>query len=87
MTEQQPKLSIITAVYNQLAMNQIYWENLVKYTQHSFELIVIDNASTDASADFLNRSVRVSFATRATIRTLFRRTKALPLPKANGWRS
>jgi len=52
MTEQQPKLSIITAVYNQLAMNQIYWENLVKHTQHSFELIVIDNASTDASADF-----------------------------------
>jgi glycosyltransferase involved in cell wall biosynthesis len=52
MTEQQPKLSIITAVYNQLPMNQIYWENLVKHTQHSFELIVIDNASTDASADF-----------------------------------
>ena len=52
MTEQQPKISIITAVYNQLAMNQIYWENLVKYTKHSFELIVIDNASTDASADF-----------------------------------
>ena len=52
MTEQQPKLSIITAVYNQLPMNQIYWENLVKNTKHSFELIVIDNASTDASADF-----------------------------------
>ena len=52
MSEQAPKLSIITAVYNQLAMNQIYWENLVKHTQHSFELIVIDNASTDASADF-----------------------------------
>lgn len=52
MTEQQPKLTIITAVYNQLAMNQIYWENLVKHTKHSFELIVIDNASTDASADF-----------------------------------
>jgi GT2 family glycosyltransferase len=47
-----PKLSIITAVYNQLAMNQIYWENLVKNTHHSFELIVIDNASTDGSADF-----------------------------------
>ncbi|PUE29539.1 hypothetical protein B9Z35_10110 [Limnohabitans sp. Jir61] len=52
MTEQKPKLSIITAVYNQLPMNQIYWENLVKNTKHSFELIVIDNASTDASADF-----------------------------------
>ena len=52
MTAQQPKLSIITAVYNQLPMNQIYWENLVKNTKNSFELIVIDNASTDASADF-----------------------------------
>jgi glycosyltransferase involved in cell wall biosynthesis len=52
MTEQAPKLSIITAVYNQLPMNQIYWENLVKHTKHPFELIVIDNASTDASADF-----------------------------------
>jgi glycosyltransferase involved in cell wall biosynthesis len=52
MSDSQPKLSIITAVYNQLPMNQIYWENLVKHTQHSFELIVIDNASTDASADF-----------------------------------
>ena len=49
---QRPKLSIITAVYNQLPMNQIYWENLVKHTKQSFELIVIDNASTDASADF-----------------------------------
>ena len=52
MSEQKPKLSIITAVYNQLPMNQIYWENLVKNTRHAFELIVIDNASTDASADF-----------------------------------
>ena len=52
MSVTQPKISIITAVYNQLAMNQIYWENLVKNTQHPFELIVIDNASTDASADF-----------------------------------
>jgi glycosyltransferase involved in cell wall biosynthesis len=46
------KLSIITAVYNQLPMNQIYWENLAKRTKNSFELIVIDNGSTDSSADF-----------------------------------
>ena len=52
MSDPKTKLSIITAVYNQLPMNQIYWENLVKHTQHTFELIVIDNASTDASADF-----------------------------------
>ena len=52
MSDHKPKLSIITAVYNQLPMNQIYWENLVKRTKNDFELIVIDNASTDASADF-----------------------------------
>jgi glycosyltransferase involved in cell wall biosynthesis len=52
MSDHKPKLSIITAVYNQLPMNQIYWENLVKNTKNSFELIVIDNASTDASAYF-----------------------------------
>jgi glycosyltransferase involved in cell wall biosynthesis len=52
MSEHRPKLSIITAVHNQLPMNQIYWENLRKNTKNSFELIVIDNASTDASADF-----------------------------------
>jgi glycosyltransferase involved in cell wall biosynthesis len=52
MSDHKPKLSIITAVYNQLPMNQIYWENLVKNTKNSFELIVIDNASTDTSADF-----------------------------------
>jgi glycosyltransferase involved in cell wall biosynthesis len=51
-SEYSPTLSIITAVYNQLAMNQIYWEHLQANTRQPFELIVIDNASTDGSADF-----------------------------------
>ena len=33
-------------------MNQIFWEFLVKNTYHPFELIVVDNASTDGSAAF-----------------------------------
>jgi GT2 family glycosyltransferase len=45
-------ISIITAVHNQLPMNKLFWEQLKRYTHHSFELIVIDNASTDGSADF-----------------------------------
>lgn len=45
-------LSIITAVHNQLEMNTIFWEFLSKNTFHPFELIVIDNASTDGSAEF-----------------------------------
>ena len=45
-------ISVITAVHNQLEMNRIFWEFLKKYTYHPFELIVIDNASVDGSADF-----------------------------------
>lgn len=45
-------ISIITAVYNQKPVNQLFWENLVKYTKNKFELIIIDNASTDGSGDF-----------------------------------
>ncbi|WP_411728076.1 glycosyltransferase family 2 protein [Methyloglobulus sp.] len=45
-------LSIITAVYNQKSMNELYWENLSKYTHNEFELIVIDNGSDDGSVEF-----------------------------------
>lgn len=50
--ERTPQISIITAVHNQLAMNQIFLENLRSHTKHSFELIIIDNASTDGSAEY-----------------------------------
>jgi GT2 family glycosyltransferase len=45
-------ISIITAIYNQRAVNELFWQNLKKYTHHPFELIIIDNGSTDGSADF-----------------------------------
>lgn len=45
-------LSVITAVHNQLPVNRLFWEHLKRYTTHPFELIVVDNASTDGSADF-----------------------------------
>ena len=45
-------ISIITAIYNQRAVNQLYWESLRRHTHYPFELIVIDNHSTDGSADF-----------------------------------
>lgn len=45
-------ISIITAIHNQLGMNRIFWESLKKYTTGPFELIVIDNNSTDGSREF-----------------------------------
>lgn len=45
-------LSIITAVHNQLPVNRLFWEHLSRHTASPFELIIIDNASTDGSADF-----------------------------------
>jgi glycosyltransferase involved in cell wall biosynthesis len=85
MTEQAPKLSIITAVYNQLPMNQIYWENLVKHTKHPFELIVIDNASTDASADFFESVGARVIRNAGNYSYPVSQTKALRLPKVSGW--
>lgn len=45
-------ISIITAVHNGLEMNKLFWEYLKKYTHFPFELIVIDNNSTDGSLAF-----------------------------------
>ena len=45
-------ISIITAVHNQLAMNKIFYKSIRDYTHYPFELIIIDNTSTDGSAEF-----------------------------------
>lgn len=45
-------LSIITAVHNGIAMNRIFFSYLKKNTMMPFELIVIDNNSSDGSAEF-----------------------------------
>jgi glycosyltransferase involved in cell wall biosynthesis len=45
-------ISIISAVHNQLSMNKLFVESLQKYSDMPYELIIIDNASTDGSAEF-----------------------------------
>ena len=45
-------ISIITAIHNQLPMNILFWKFLRKYTEGVFELIIIDNGSTDGSREF-----------------------------------
>ena len=45
-------ISIITPIHNKLNHNKLFWESLVNYTFFPFELIIIDNHSTDGSEDF-----------------------------------
>jgi len=45
-------ISIITSIRNLYPMNKLYFESLAKYTTNNFELIIIDNASTDGSCDY-----------------------------------
>lgn len=47
-----PVLSIITAIHNGIAFNELFYETLSRYTVNSFELIIIDNASTDGSREY-----------------------------------
>lgn len=48
-------ISIITAVYNQYEMNRFFLESLEKYTCNKYELIVIDNGSTDGSQELFRQ--------------------------------
>jgi len=50
------KISIITAIHNGISFNRLYLECLKKYTYHPFELIIIDNCSTDGSAELFEQS-------------------------------
>ncbi len=49
-------ISIITPVHNCLSHNEIFLESLKKYTHSPYELIVIDNCSTDGSFEFFEKT-------------------------------
>lgn len=52
-------ISIITSVHNQLAMNKLFYETLKQNSFLPFELIAIDNNSTDGSREFLKDSADI----------------------------
>lgn len=49
-------ISIITAVHNQLPMNQLFVAYLQQHTHYPYELIVVDNNSTDGSSKFFEQA-------------------------------
>lgn len=53
-------ISIITAIYNQLPMNQLYYQNLCRVTDGQWELIIVDNGSTDGSIEYFEAQPNVT---------------------------
>lgn len=45
-------INIVTAVHNQIGMNRLFYETLKRNTRNVYELIIIDNNSTDGSREF-----------------------------------
>ncbi len=52
-------ISIITSVHNQLDMNKLFYESIKSNTVLPFELIVIDNNSTDGSKEFFKEKADI----------------------------
>jgi glycosyltransferase involved in cell wall biosynthesis len=48
-------ISIITSVHNQRGMNQLFYETLKRNTRNKFELIVVNNNSTDGSTEYFQQ--------------------------------
>lgn len=49
-------ISIITAVHNQLAFNELFLRSLQQNTHHPYQLIIVDNHSTDGSAELFEQA-------------------------------
>jgi glycosyltransferase involved in cell wall biosynthesis len=60
-------LSVITAIHNALPVNQLYWDWLSKNTLVPFELVLVDNHSTDGSEIFF-RQLSEQKSSRYTVR-------------------
>lgn len=62
LSETVPRASIVVVTYNNLALNKLCLESVLRNTEHlNYELIVVDNNSSDGTPEFLRQ-----FAARHT---------------------
>jgi glycosyltransferase involved in cell wall biosynthesis len=52
-------ISIVTSIYNQKSMNEIFYRKLMENTHNHFELVIVDNDSTDGSREFFSEKENV----------------------------
>src|SRR4029077_16851996 len=50
----QPLVSVVTPVYNSEAFWRVYMESVLRQTWQTFEYIIVDNESTDATRESAN---------------------------------
>lgn len=58
-------VSIIVAIHNQLSVNKLFVESLKKYSAYPYELIILDNNSTDGSAEFYEKEGAIVIKNKA----------------------
>lgn len=55
MSKQKPLVSVVTPVYNRAKLLKLCWESLAAQTDKNFEWIVVDDGSTDGSAETIKK--------------------------------
>jgi len=61
LAEITPRASIIIVTYNNLALNKLCLESVIRNTEYpDYEIIVVDNNSTDGTPDYLNEMAEMA---------------------------
>ncbi len=76
-------ISIITAVHNGLAFNKIYYDYLKKFTLNNFELIIIDNNSTDGTKEFFKSVGAVVIENKENFSYPYTQNQGIKIAKGN----